>query len=199
MARHYFHNFFKDGANADKWPVFTVGPKGGTIIRLTHKLEGSSTPSTVGNFEKRDEDDPFTAGDDIQTSDITVNTSSSTITSFNNPDISGRQSVWFVATSVSGTVDSVMFQGEWEDPPDIEVAEAIDVDCGGGGYMVGVLGNTTKQVTPSAGRVDLAMDAGCQLVGVLTTKSMARYTPRKRRALRGRTQLYSDLPPGPVQ
>lgn len=116
MSTHSFLTYIEDAEASDSWPLFTTGPAGGKLARVTHKVTGSSTPTVDFNLEKRNEDDPFSAGTGVWSGDKTADTSSTVETSFDAGDISARQSVWYVASAKTGTVSKVMISGEWKDP-----------------------------------------------------------------------------------
>jgi hypothetical protein len=133
MSVKTFHTYLTDAEATDGWPVFQAGPDAVRIKRVTHQVAGSSTPSLDFNLEKRDEDDPHTAGTDIWSADKTADATSSTETSFDAPDLAARQMLWFAASSVSGTVDAVHISGEYDLVP-IEITVPAPADL----YLYGI-------------------------------------------------------------
>lgn len=195
MSKHQFHTYFEAAVDTDAWPLFTTGPDGGEITRITHKVTGSSTPTVDFNLEKRDENDPFSAGADIWSSDKTANTTSTSETSFDAATLAARQSVWFTASAKSGTVDKVMISGEWQDPKiTITVTTPGKLDYAGGIATI-VIAAVTMDVQPSeAGKIDYVGTRVEPLAGNLRRR-FAAHAPMRRRPRLPRVVDVRNTPP----
>lgn len=193
--KHTFHTYYEDAEAADEWPLFTTGPEGGEITRVTHKVTGSSTPTVDFNLEKRDEDDPFAVGSNIWSSDKTADTTSTSETSFDAPTIAARQSVFLLASAINGTVAKVMISGEWQDPK-ITIAATTpgQLDYAGGIATI-VIAAVTVDVQPAQpGKIDYATSRGAVLAGNVKRRYAA-HAPRAGRIQRTRVVDVRATPP----
>lgn len=198
MTKHAFHTYFEDAKATDTWPLFTTGPGGGKLTRVTHKVAGSSTPTVNFNLEKRDEDDPFSAGVDVWSGDKTADTTSTSESSFDAGTIAARQSVFLAASAIGGTVDKVMISGEWQDP-DIIVSPSAPagLDYAGGTPTI-LIAEITIDVSPAEpGQMDYRGTRVEFVAGIVRRRYAAQAPSKRRLGKKRRTDVRPAPPAGP--
>lgn len=200
MALQTFHTYLTAAEAADNWPILTIAVRTMRLLRITHRVVGSGTPSVTFNLEKRGETTPFTPGTDVWSADKTATAASATVTAFDAGDLASRESLFFVASAINGTVDEVHISGEYDLVPQVVSVDGAGIVVVRGKQAVVLIEDVFHGVIqdfPGLVAVSQCSDPLDAFAGTASGEYTSYKPSRPTRRTPGRRDVRATPPPGP--